>query len=93
MDDQSDFINKIIPADDLYWDEEENKFIALSYEEIDDIISSCYASGIESEDDIMSVVKWCTDTRVGQLLMKNFLNGSVRITSVDTDGEPLFAPS
>ncbi|NCX76976.1 MAG: hypothetical protein EBX09_08100 [Actinobacteria bacterium] len=87
---QSDIINKIIPADDLFWSDEENKFVALSSDEIDSIISRCMASAITEENDIMAVINWCTSNRVGEILMRNFLNGTIAIQTVDSDGEPAF---
>jgi len=83
-------INNIIPADDLHWCEEEGKYVSLSREEMDDIISACLAQGISSLDDIMKVIQWCGNIRVGQILWKNFLSGGVRITGFDHQNEPRF---
>lgn len=87
---QKDVINKIIPADDLYWDDYENKYIALNNDEIDDIICKCFDNAITEETSIMKVLNWCTSVRVGQLLMKNFLAGSIAIKTIDSDDEPVF---
>jgi hypothetical protein len=39
------------------------------------------------------VIQWCGNVRVGQILWKNFLAGSVAITGFDEDGEPRFGPT
>lgn len=91
--DQDEVINKLIPADDLYWDEHENKYIALSSSEIDDIIAACYDSGITTENGILNIMAWCTEVRVGEILMRNFLNGGIKIEGLDETGEPRFIPS
>lgn len=85
-------INNIIPADDLHWCEEEGKYVSLTREEVDDIISSCLAQNISEFTDIMKVVAWCGNVRVGQILWKNFLSGSIMIMGFDGE-EPRFGPS
>ena len=88
--DQTDIINKLIPADDLYWDDAENKFIALSENEINSILTAAIDSGYTEEDDILKIFNWCTSVRVGQLLMKNFIYGNIAISEICNDGEPRF---
>ena len=78
MKNQKDVLNKFIPADDLYWDKLEGKYITHSEEEIKDIIFSCI------------ILHWCTSVRVGELLLKGFLTGNVHILGIDKDGEPIF---
>lgn len=90
MSSQKDIVNKLIPADDLYWDDTENKFIALSDDEINDVISACVNNSITEEPGILAVLNWCTSVRVGQLLMKNFLSGHISIEAIDNEGEPAF---
>jgi hypothetical protein len=85
-------INNIIPADDLYWDELENKYVSLSPEETQEIILACIDQGMTDLKSIYKVVSWCGEVRVGQLLWKNFLLGSVRISGFDYD-EPMFSPN
>lgn len=82
-------INNIIPADDLHWCEEEGKYVSLAREEIDEIVSSCLNQGITELKDIMKVIQWCGSIRVGNILWKNFLSGSVRITGFEGE-EPKF---
>lgn len=85
-------INNLIPADDLHWCEEEGKYISLSKEEMDDVIATCLAQGIKDLDDVMKVINWCGTVRVGEILWRNFLGGSVRISGFDEHGEPRFIP-
>lgn len=93
MKNQKDVLNKFIPADDLYWDKHEGKYITHSEEEINDIITSCIKNNITEQNDIMKVFHWCTSVRVGELLMKGFLTGNVHILGIDKDGEPIFGQS
>ena len=90
MGSQKDVVNKLIPADDLYWDDIEKKYIALSEEEIENIMLTCINNSIDSDQERTQVLKWCTSVRVGEFLMKNFLNGTIAIDGIDKDGEPFF---
>jgi len=85
-------INNIIPADDLHWCEDEGRYVSLSREEVDDIIASCLHQGIEELAEIMKVINWCGNVRIGQILWKNFLTGSVGIAGFDEQNEPRFMP-
>ena len=91
MKSQKDILNKLIPADDLYWDNEEGKYIAHSAEEIDSILRSCIENDITDQSEIIKVFNWCTSVRIGELLMKGFLAGKIGIIGIDKDGEPLFS--
>jgi len=88
-----DIINNLIPADDLHWDDEENKYVSLSPEETKEIISACIRNGMTELDDVFKVVTWCGTIRVGQILWKNFIQGSIDITGFDKSGEPFFFPT
>jgi hypothetical protein len=90
MKNQKHILNKLIPADDLYWDKHEGKYIAHSEEEINEIITSCIENDITEQKEIMEVFNWCTSVRIGELLMKGFLTGNVKILGIDKDGEPIF---
>ena len=93
MKNQKDILNKIIPADDLYWDRIEKKYIALSEDEIHNTMLCCINNNITDESDIVKVLNWCTNVRVGELLMKGILAGRISIIGVDQDGEPVFGQS
>jgi hypothetical protein len=83
MSSQKDILNTIIPADDLYWDEAEGKYNALSYDEISDIITKCFDNAITEQEDIMTILDWATGVRVGSILMDKFLSGNI---SIDIQG-------
>ena len=83
-------INNLIAADDLHWQEDEQKYVALSSEELDQIIFNCIQQEIYDEEKVMAIVKWATHVKVGSLLFKNFLNNQIKVIDVDKDGEPYF---
>lgn len=83
-------LNTIIPADDLYWSDVENKYIALSEEEIKIIIQKSVEDGFKEEKEILQILSWATNARVGFLLLKNLLNDKIKIMGIDEDEEPLF---
>lgn len=85
-------INNIIPADDLHWCEEEQKYVSLARDEVDEIVAACLNQGISELKDIMKVISWCGNIRIGNVLWKNFLYGSVDITGFEGE-EPRFGPS
>jgi hypothetical protein len=84
-------INNIVPADDLHWDESENRYVSLSEDETKKIINACIEQGMTELDDVFKVVSWCGNVRIGNLLWKNFLLGSVKIAGFEGE-EPLFTP-
>ena len=87
---QKDVINKLIPADDLYWDKEEKKYIALSPEEIDKIMYTAIDNGFTEEKDVIDILNWATSVKVGELLLKHFMQGGLAISGIDDSGEPFF---
>jgi hypothetical protein len=85
-----DIINKIIPADDLHWYEEEMEYKSVSKEQLDEIILACVTQGISEISDITRVVNWVTMVNVGSILIKNFLYGNIKITGFDENNDPYF---
>lgn len=83
-------INNLISADDLHWCEEDQKYVSLSYDETQDIITGCLSQGMTDLSEIYKVINWCGSVRVGQILWKNFLSGSIKIVGFDGD-EPRFS--
>lgn len=83
-------INNLIPADDLHWDETENRYVSISAEETEEIVAACIASGMNELADVHKFVQWCGYVKVGQILMKNFVSGSLLVTGFDKDGMPYF---
>jgi hypothetical protein len=47
-------------------------------------------NAIDDDKKITDVLNWCTEVKVGQILMKNFLNNNIAISDIDQDGQPLF---
>jgi hypothetical protein len=86
----NDLINNLIPADDLHWCKEEQKYVSLSEDEINDVILRCVEQGISDISDIHKMIQWCGAIRIGQLLWKNFLLGSLNVSGFDRDNEPRF---
>ena len=84
-------INKLIAADDLHWHEEEKRYVSLSEEEINNIILVCIEQNIKSEEDIYKIVQWAGQVRIGNILLNNFLNNRIIISSFD-ENEPCFTP-
>lgn len=89
---QKDVLNKLIPADDLHWDETEGKYIALSQDEIGEVINVALENGFQEEEEIMKILNWATSVKVGDILFKNFLKGQLSIVDFDQE-EPVFGPS
>jgi hypothetical protein len=85
-----DIINKLIPADDLHWNEDENKYVAVSQEEIDEIILKCVEQETSELEDIMKMINWAVLVNVGNILLKNFLSGRVGLVGFNENDEPCF---
>lgn len=84
-------INRLIPADDLHWDDQQSRFASLSHDEVDEIVAKCTEQGIMDHDQIRQIVEWCGFVRIGLLLRDAFMSGRVRIVGVGADG-PYFGP-
>jgi hypothetical protein len=83
-------LNKLIAADDLNWCEIEEKYVALSKEELDTILINGVTEGFSNEEDLMKIVNWATNAKVGQILLKNYLEGRIKVAGFDETGDPLF---
>ena len=83
-------LNKLIAADDLNWCEIEKKYVALSKEELDAILMNSVADGFLDEQNLMKIVGWATNAKVGQILLKNYLENRISVKGFDDIGEPLF---
>lgn len=88
-----DVINNIIPADDLHWDGEEKRYVSISPEETQEIIEACLKSGITELPEVYKFVQWCGYIRVGEILIKNFLAGSLTVSGFDEHDSPYFKPN
>jgi len=82
--------NNLIAADDLYWNEEEQKFVALSDKQLEKIIFRCCSQGTLDLNEIQKIVEWASHLRICQLLLKGFLSGNLSIIKMNEKGEPYF---
>jgi hypothetical protein len=83
-------LNNLIAADDLHWNDEEGKYVALSNGEIDQIIMNCLESNFYEEEFIMKIINWATHIKVGQILFNNFIKKQIKIVGLDENDEPYF---
>lgn len=90
MCDQKKVLNKLIAADDLHWNEHENKYVAISHEQLKEIIFKCVEQGIVETNEIVKMTDWATNIILGNILLKNFLTGSVNLVGFDNLNEPVF---
>ncbi len=90
MNGQKDILNKLIPADELYWCKEEKKYVAISQAELTAIILKCIDNEIVDPSEIVKMTNWATHIHVGNILLKGFLKGSVSIAGFDESNEPVF---
>lgn len=88
--DQKKILNKILPADDLYWNEVEQKYVAISSKQLKDVILKCVEQGILETKDIVKMTDWVTNLNVANILLKNFLKGSINLVGFDELNEPIF---
>jgi hypothetical protein len=83
-------LNKIISADDLHWCEEEKKYVSLSEDELEKIMMNCIEQDITELEDIYKMIQWAGLVRVGNLLLNNFLNNTIKVVKFDENNEPCF---
>ena len=71
----------LIKTDDLYWNEYEGKYVAISEEEIDAVLMALYADNItpRTEDTAFQAVKWAEEARVNYLILQGILSGRIRM--------------
>jgi hypothetical protein len=83
-------LNRIISADDLHWCEEEKKYVSLSEDELEKIMMNCIKQDITELEDIYKMIQWAGLVRVGNLLLNNFLNNTIKVVKFDGKNEPCF---
>ena len=84
---------KLIPADDLHWNEIQQEYVALSDTEIDAIILDCVQNaGISDPEIIHKVLQNFTNMKVGALLFKQYMDGNIAIDHLTELGEVGFVP-
>ena len=80
---------KLVPVEELHWNEYEKKYTVLSMQEIDQIIEICHSAGMD-ENDVYKVVLDYELVKMGHLLYKRLLDGHIDIGKIDEDGKPSF---
>lgn len=83
-------LNNFVPMDDLNWNEDSKSYGILSYEDQQEVIKACVASGINSPKDIAKVVREYETVRGGLLLFKHFMAGRLGICGFDASDSPIF---
>lgn len=83
-------INQLIAADDLHWDEDEQRYILLSSDEINQIIASAHEQAFD-EDETLDLVRWAEHARACSLALKNFLQGTIGVSKI-INHEPHWYP-
>lgn len=81
-------INGLIPADDLHWNEIDQRYCAASESDIDRIILTCHENGCD-EEIMQAVVKEFTEYRTAELLFKQFFEGNISVYKLQ-NGKPCY---
>ena len=66
-----DFINKLIPADDLHWDSDSQRHVVLSQNQVDRLIKACFRFGLKDRE-IKSIIEEYNLIKSGELLYRHF---------------------
>lgn len=94
-----EMVHRLIPADDLHWNEEEEKRILLSNEEIRKLVEACVKCGLsdgvdgtdeEGTNRIMSVIRWAEQIKSGNILLNGLLAGRLGVATDESNSEPIF---
>lgn len=86
---KKDWMNGLIPADDLHWDEDDKKYVVVSKEEQDKLFKACFGCGLE-EKETLRIFRCFTYYKTSEVLFKHFLEGNIGIYSFDDNGSPIF---
>jgi hypothetical protein len=84
-------ISEFIPFDELHWNEDEQRYIALSDEELGLIVLNAYNAGYEDPEQIMGIVNYLSQMKVDGMLYEKFIKGHINI-SVFENSELVFKP-
>jgi hypothetical protein len=82
--------NNLIAADDLHWNDDEQKFVALSQKQLEKIIFRCCKQRTLDLNEIQKIVEWVSHIRICHLLFKGFISGNLSIIKINNKGEPYF---
>jgi hypothetical protein len=84
-----DFINKLIPADDLHWDSDSQRHVVLSQDQVDSLIKACFRFGLKDRE-IKSIIEEYNLIKSGELLYRHFIKGNIGVYELDKNGKPIF---
>lgn len=76
---------QIVGSNNLYWSEDEGKYLLLSTEETRELVNKCMDSGVIEVSDIVKIIRAYEDILSGSAIFRNFLNGDLTVRV--TDGE------
>lgn len=86
-------INNFIPFDDLHWDEYEQKYRALSDEELNTILLDCVQNlGIVDTDTLHKIIENFTILKTSKLIFDKYMSGKILIDSLKQE-EVAFKPA
>lgn len=86
-------INNFIPLDDLHWDEYEQKYRALSDEELNMILLDCVQNlGISDANTLHKIVENFTALKTSKLIFDRYMSGNILIDSLKQE-EVAFKPA
>jgi len=80
---------QILGIGNLNWNEDENKYNLLSFEETREVVNKCVDCGLLETEDIMVVVRSYEDCVSNNILFRGFLNGDLKV--MVKDGQVLWA--
>ena len=81
--------NSLFKIDDLYWNDEEQKYVLLSEEEYHAVLQSCMDSGFTAMQDIMKAIRWAEKVRASQLMLNGVLSKRIEFVGFKKK-EPAF---
>jgi hypothetical protein len=84
-------LSEIIRNDDLYWCEDDKKFVPLSPTEIDNFIMMCAVCGIKSTEGVTRVIRWAEQIRIGELMFKGIMDKRLGIRLEEGKEPSVFA--
>ena len=93
--------NTLLPMDDLYWNDLEEKYTALSPDEIDLVLTALFDDGLDHDEEgdpcehdvsqALKVLDWATHVRTGNLLLQGVISGRLDIGIGEDEDSPRFS--
>lgn len=84
-------VSEFIPFDELHWNEDEQKYIALNEQEMELIVLNAYNAGYETPEEIMSIINYLQQMKIDGMLYNKFIKGHINISKFEND-ELIFKP-